>query len=81
MAFNTVPFIPPVKIKLTGVRRRDEAKANRAAGLASTPSGYTWHHHEVPGIMQLVDSKVHRSIGHEGGAFFWTILKNVRRYR
>ncbi|AGE64234.1 HNH endonuclease [Bacillus subtilis] len=32
-----------------------------------TPDGYTWHHHQDPGRMQLVDQKVHRKTGHTGG--------------
>ena len=29
--------------------------------------GYTWHHSEIPGKMQLVETKVHVQSGHTGG--------------
>lgn len=47
-------------------------------------NGWTWHHHEVVGVMQLVDSNVHNpgngGPAHEGGVFYWQIAFN-RRYR
>lgn len=36
-----------------------------------TPDGYTWHHNEDPGVMQLVDSEVHARTGHTGGRTLW----------
>lgn len=33
-----------VKIRLTGSRRSDFARANKEAGLTDTPPGYAWHH-------------------------------------
>lgn len=33
--------------------------------------GYTWHHNEVPGKMQLVETKVHAMSGHTGGNSIW----------
>ena len=36
-----------------------------------TPEGYTWHHHEEPGRMQLVDSEIHRQTSHVGGRSLW----------
>jgi hypothetical protein len=33
--------------------------------------GLTWHHNEVPGRMELVDSKVHAATGHTGGNTIW----------
>lgn len=36
-----------------------------------TPEGYTWHHSEDVGIMQLVDAKVHAETGHTGGRTLW----------
>ncbi len=38
----------------TGNRAADFAAANGAAGLQSTPRGYTWHHHQDGRTMQLV---------------------------
>lgn len=34
-------------------------------------SGLTWHHNEVPGKMQLVDSKLHETCRHTGGRSIW----------
>lgn len=36
-----------------------------------TPDGYTWHHNEERGKMQLVDSDVHAKTGHTGGKTIW----------
>ena len=35
------------------------------------PEGYTWHHHEEPGRMQLVDTEVHAKTLHTGGRSIW----------
>lgn len=35
------------------------------------PEGYTWHHHEEPGRMQLVDSEIHAETRHVGGRYLW----------
>ncbi|WP_052948087.1 HNH endonuclease [Aneurinibacillus tyrosinisolvens] len=32
---------------------------------------YTWHHHQEPGKMQLVDSNIHSKTGHTGGYKIW----------
>lgn len=36
-----------------------------------TPEGYTWHHSENKGIMQLVDYETHMKTGHTGGRNIW----------
>ncbi|MAD44265.1 MAG: hypothetical protein CMH98_04595 [Oceanospirillaceae bacterium] len=36
-----------------------------------TPEGYTWHHSEDKGIMQLVDTEIHAKTGHTGGKSIW----------
>ena len=36
-----------------------------------TPDGYTWHHNEETGKMQLVDSDIHSKTGHTGGKTIW----------
>lgn len=36
-----------------------------------TPEGYTWHHHEQPGQLQLVETAVHDQTAHTGGRFIW----------
>ena len=35
----------------------------------------TWHHHEIIGVMELVDSKKHNK-GHYGGIAFYQVLTN-----
>jgi hypothetical protein len=60
-----------VKIKPTGSHRGDARAANEAAGLPETPKGYTWHHHQDYGRMQLVPEKVHLETGHTGGFSLW----------
>ena len=32
-----------------------------------TPEGYTWHHHQDAGYMQLVHSSIHKAYQHDGG--------------
>jgi hypothetical protein len=63
--------IADVKIKPTGSRRLDRSAANKAAGLPETPDGYTWHHHQEHGRMQLVPSELHQATGHTGGFSLW----------
>lgn len=42
-------------------------------GLANgqTPEGYTWHHNEEPGLLQLVDEETHAQTAHTGGRAIW----------
>ncbi|MFL5359294.1 HNH endonuclease [Archangium sp.] len=56
-----------VKIEFTGSRARDYAAANKAAGLAETPKGMTWHHHQDGTTLQLVPTDTHAKTGHTGG--------------
>jgi hypothetical protein len=66
------PQVPDVRIELSGDRGIDEELANAAAGLDETPDGYTWHHHQDCGLMQLIYTRVHELTGHTGG---FTICK------
>jgi len=43
-----------------------------------TPTGYTWHHHETPGKMQLVKTAEHQATGHTGGKSIWGGGKECR---
>ncbi|MCT9078513.1 ricin-type beta-trefoil lectin domain protein [Streptomyces fulvoviolaceus] len=61
------PQVSDVRIQLTGSRSKDFRLANKAAGLSSTPPGYTWHHHQDPGLMQLIERQIHANTGHTGG--------------
>lgn len=36
-----------------------------------TPDGYTWHHNEEPGLLQLVDEETHAQTAHTGGRTIW----------
>jgi hypothetical protein len=62
------PDVADVRIQLSGSRSTDFARADAAAGITGQrPAGYTWHHHQDTGLMQLVDSRVHAQTGHTGG--------------
>ena len=37
----------------------------------NTPSGYTWHHHQDKGVLQLVDEEIHAKTSHIGGYSLW----------
>jgi len=65
--YNGNDGLKQVRIELTGTRPGDLAAANEAAGFASTPKGYTWHHNEDVGLMQLVETRVHGQFWHSGG--------------
>ena len=57
-----------VRIVFSGAgRAADEKAANLAAGFTVTPKGYTWHHNESVGVMQLVRTDVHNAVRHTGG--------------
>lgn len=34
-------------------------------------NGYTWHHHQVEGKLQLVEGKIHKNAAHTGGRAIW----------
>ncbi|MEQ2525577.1 HNH endonuclease [Bacillaceae bacterium CLA-AA-H227] len=36
-----------------------------------TPEGYTWHHNEEPGVLQLVNEEIHSNTAHTGGREIW----------
>lgn len=36
-----------------------------------TPKGYTWHHHQDRGVLQLVDTNIHSETPHIGGYSIW----------
>ena len=43
----------------------------QALANGDTPEGYTWHHNEEPGVLQLVDQETHAQTGHTGGREIW----------
>ncbi|HEV7299861.1 MAG TPA: DNRLRE domain-containing protein [Tepidisphaeraceae bacterium] len=62
------------------------ANAVRKAGIDISSSGKiegrTWHHHEIMGIMELLDEKKHNpkytKQFHTGGAKFWSMIHDKR---
>lgn len=43
--------------------------------IGGRPKGYTWHHHQDPGRMQLVEFGVHNITNHNGGRSVWATGK------
>lgn len=43
----------------------------QALSIGQTPEGYTWHHNEEPGVLQLVDEETHAQTAHTGGRAIW----------
>ena len=70
------PNGPTQKIVLTGDRLLDEAAANAKAGLSATPDGYSWHHNEDLGVMQLIRTDVHKAFAHNGGFAIYRRVKD-----
>ena len=76
------PDFEPYSIKkvtvnnLEGDAYYDFIKANEAAGVSSTPKGYTWHHVEDGRTLILVPSDLHGAVRHTGGALL--IRKGIR---
>jgi hypothetical protein len=52
------------KMKLNQTQREQIANGD-------TPDGYTWHHHQTTGKMQLVKQSEHADTGHTGGREIW----------
>jgi RHS repeat-associated protein len=60
--------IDEVKLANLSGTAKDFDLANKAAGYANTPSGFTWHHVEDGAGMQLVPTDIHSATGHTGGS-------------
>lgn len=43
----------------------------QAVASGQTPEGFTWHHNEEPGLLQLVDEETHAQTAHTGGRAIW----------
>ena len=67
---------PVIFMKYVGGRQRDINTLNARFGKVRD---YTWHHHEVLGIFELVESDKHNfnigGLDHTGGAFFLRTFK------
>lgn len=50
--------------KFTPKQIQDISKGNK-------PRGYTWHHHQKRGFMQLVATEAHEKARHTGGVAIW----------
>ena len=55
----------PALSKKFSARELEQIKAGK------TPSGFTWHHNEMPGKMELVKSDIHDIAKHTGGRAVW----------
>ncbi|MEO1219861.1 MAG: HNH endonuclease, partial [Pseudomonadota bacterium] len=59
-----------VRIELGKSRSTDFRRADKAAGFNASnprPEGFTWHHHQDSGRMQLVPTDLHDWLKHTGG--------------
>lgn len=65
-----------VKIQHMTGEPKDFTQANKRAGLAEKPDGFTWHHHQDCETMQLVPADLHRNVRHTGGR----AILNAREY-
>ncbi|WP_217587569.1 HNH endonuclease [Lentibacillus saliphilus] len=54
-------------------RRQFTKQQQKDIRSGKTPRGYTWHHHQTRGKMQLVKASTHRKTGHTGGRAIWGI--------
>jgi len=66
----------------SGYATSDYQRASRMTLRPSKPADATWHHHEVIGVMQLIQTRYHSSSygagrSHRGGVLMYEILKNV----
>ena len=62
--------IKNIRIELGSSRNVDFARVDSAVGYGPEnprPEGYTWHHHQDSGYMQLVPSDIHDAVRHSGG--------------
>ena len=48
----------------------DERQREQIAN-GDKPQGYTWHHNEELGKMELIDTETHDKTGHTGGKVIW----------
>ncbi|TKC98280.1 PAAR-like domain-containing protein [Polyangium fumosum] len=64
------PEVNDVQIEFTGKYSKDEALADKAAGINKKfrdSQDYTWHHHQDGKTMQLIEREVHKDFFHTGG--------------
>jgi RHS repeat-associated protein len=62
--------VKSTRIQLGKSRDVDFGRADRAVGYSRSnprPDGYTWHHHQDSGYMQLIPTDLHDAVKHTGG--------------
>lgn len=61
------------KLKNPFGKLRDKFTEDQIEDIMSgvLPEGFTWHHNEQEGLMQLVDSVIHNQTNHTGGMSIW----------
>lgn len=60
-----------VKNPFSKIKNKFTAEELKAIEDGILPEGFTWHHNEKEGLMQLVDSKIHNATNHTGGMSLW----------
>lgn len=53
------------------LRKKFSKREIKVLSQGKTPSKYTWHHHQDPGVLQLVEYKIHSKTKHDGGYSIW----------
>lgn len=53
------------------IKAKFSRKQIKEINQGDTPSGYTWHHHQDRGVLQLVDEEIHAKTSHIGGYSIW----------
>lgn len=64
LKWQTIPIIGKARKNFT----KDELELIANGKL---PNGYTWHHNEMEGLMQLVKTDIHKATAHTGGMSLW----------
>lgn len=53
------------------IKSKLSRKQIKQLSQGQTPDGYTWHHHQDAGVLQLVDAEIHSKTFHIGGYSIW----------
>lgn len=64
--YHKIQKIPELQQKF-GLTDQEVAKLKKG----KKPRRLTWHHHQEPGRMELVDKDIHADTGHTGGQKIW----------
>jgi len=70
-----------VRINMTGTYAGDFTAANKAAGFSATPAGFTWHHTEAMGELQLINTEAHQAARHAGSVQLYREQNKGQGYR